>query len=292
MYHVAVFDRTDKIRILILTGFLLFAVIIWWPQGKNNSTSKNLIVRFLDVGQGDSVHIITPDGYELLIDGGPTNSVLRELSKGRSFFDKKIDMVVATHPDTDHVSGLTDVFRRFTVNYVFETNVESDTPASLSYRELARQEGAQIIRAEAGQIIQLGASTTVYIFSPHSDTRGWETNNASIVAQVVYGETTFMLTGDAPSSIEEYLVGRYGASLHSNVLKLGHHGSNTSSSEKFLDAVMPQYAVVSAAADNRYGHPHREVTERVTERGIEMVSTIEKGTIEFISDGTKVWLIE
>lgn len=284
-------DSVARFRIIILGILLILSILVWWPQNVIRANQEEqLKVRFLDVGQGDAIHIVTPDGYEMLIDGGPTNSVLQALSENRSFFDKEIDVVVATHPDTDHVAGLVDVFKRFKVDYILETNAKSDAPAAVAYCDNARAEGARIITAEAGQTLQLGASTTIYIFSPHGDTSEWETNTASIVVQVVYGDTSFMLTGDAPSSIEEYLVDQYGTALESDVLKLGHHGSKTSSSEEFLKVVNPEYAVVSAEANSRYGHPHQEVVDRVLENNIEILNTAKEGTIEFLSDGNRVWL--
>ena len=143
--------------------------------------------------------------------------------------------------------------------------------------------------AQAGQSFQLGASTTVRVLSPYGNTVDWKSNSASVIVQVVYGDIEFMLTGDAPSGIEEYIVGQYGELLESEVLKLGHHGSKTSSSGEFLDAVQPDYAVVSASSDNRYGHPHKEVIDRVSERGAEVVSTADSGTVMFVSDGVEVW---
>jgi competence protein ComEC len=276
---------------------------VWWPAvahpfdevigstlGVSGHASSYLTVRFLDVGQGDAIQVITPDGYEMLIDGGPSASVLRELASGRSFFDRSIDVVIATHPDTDHVAGLVDVLKRYDVGMIIETAVHHDAPAAVAFLDTSGSEAARRISAQAGQTIMLGASTTVRILSPQGDTTDWETNTASVVVQVVYGDIEFMLTGDAPSSIEEYLTGAVGANLKSEVLKLGHHGSDTSSSEVFLEAVGPQYAVVSAGKDNRYGHPHAEVLRRVSEAGSRIVSTAEQGTITFNSDGRRVWI--
>ncbi len=266
---------------------------VWQPPiSASGDPEGYLTVRFLDVGQGDSVHIVTPDGYELLIDGGPSASVLRELSKGRLFFDKKIDVVIATHPDTDHVGGLVDVLKRFDVDWLLETESKSDSSAAVAYSDVVSIENARKILAQSGQVLQLGASTTVQILSPYGDTTQWKSNSASIVVRVVYGETEFMLTGDAPSEIEDYLVGLYGSSLQSDVLKLGHHGSKTSTSELFLDNVQPLFAVVSAGANNRYRHPNVDVIKKVMDREIQVVSTIESGTITFKSDGVNVWVSE
>ena len=144
--------------------------------------------------------------------------------------------------------------------------------------------------ARAGQVYQLGASTTLTILAPKNDPVMLESNTASIVAKLSYGEIDFILTGDAPSSIEEYIVSIYGDALRSEVLKLGHHGSKTSSSEIFLDKVVPKFAVVSAGKDNSYGHPHKKVIDAVSARGIEIISTADSGSVTFITDGVDLWL--
>lgn len=283
-------------RLLILrmgTLLLLFgvALVVWFPTVALPQAAPDfLTVRFLDVGQGDAIHIATPDGYELLIDGGPTAAVLRELAHGRSFFDRHIDVVIATHPDTDHVGGLVDVLERYQVALLVESGAEADSPAAMAYENAAGGETARRVTAQAGQVIQLGASTTVQILSPQGDASNWRSNAASVIVQVQYGDIAFMLTGDAPSNVEDYLAGAYGAGLESEVLKLGHHGSDTSTSDTFLAVVQPQYAVVSASRDNRYGHPHEEVLKRASQAGAHIVSTAEAGTLTFETDGSAVWL--
>ena len=172
---------------------------------------------------------------------------------------------------------------------ILETEVEHNASAARAFARAAATEGAEIISAQAGQEMQLGVSTTVRILSPRGDTTNWESNTSSIVLQIIYGDIEFMLTGDAPSNIEDYLVSTYGPSLESEVLKLGHHGSKTSSSELFLNTVKPEYAIVSAGRDNRYGHPTEEVLSRATKIGAEIISTAETGTITFKSDGIRVW---
>jgi len=284
-------SKASYLKIALLSILAVFVLLAWLPT-LNTSTGQNnlLTVRFLDVGQGDAIHIVTPDGYELLIDGGPSATVLRELAKGRSPFDRTIDVVLATHPDTDHVGGLVDVLGRFQVGMIIESVVDHNALAAKAFDQAAAAEGAQIIAAQAGQKLQLGASTTIRILSPSGDTTNWQSNNASVIVQLIYGDIKFMLTGDAPSSIEDFLVTKYGESLESDVLKLGHHGSKTSSSELFLEYVQPKYAVVSAGIDNRYGHPNPAVLERVTNVESTIVSTAEQGTIVFISDGKAVWI--
>lgn len=284
MTNMIIAFRAGTLLCLLAFGIWLSNTVVSF------SGSEYLTVRFLDVGQGDSIQVITPDGYEMLIDGGATSLVLRELANGRDFFDKDIDVVIATHPDTDHIGGLVDVLDRYQVGMILESQVEHDASAAQAFELIAKEEGSEIISAQAGQVIQLGASTTVRILSPNGDTTNWESNTASIIVQVIYGDMEFLLTGDAPSSIEDYLVGVYGADLESEVLKLGHHGSKTATSEYFLEAVNPDFAVVSAGMDNRYGHPHQDVVSRVLEKGIEIVSTAESGTIVFKTDGREVWM--
>lgn len=250
---------------------------------------KCLEVSFLDVGQGDAILIETPDGFEALVDGGRDSSVLRELGNERGFFDREIDLVAATHPDLDHIAGLVDVLKRYKVETILMTTNEGDSGAAASFADAAPEEGAEVILADAGQVLQLGANTTIQVFAPTGDESKLESNTASIVLRVVYGETSFMLTGDAPLEIENYLVQTYGAQLDSDVLKLGHHGSKTSTSDAWLDTVTPEYAVVSAGIDNRYGHPHQDVMQRVFKRNIQTSHTGTDGTVTFQSDGKTVW---
>lgn len=288
MYHVVIMTVFWS-RVVFLGAVCAVGVLAVFQTATINPSAEYLSVRFLDVGQGDAIHIQTPDGYELLIDGGPTASVLRALAEGRSFFDTQLDVVLATHPDADHIGGLVDVLQRYQVATIVQTSNINDTPASSAYNYAVKQEQAQIVQAQAGQIIQLGASTTVRILAPSGDPTQWRSNAASIVVQVSYGAIDFLLSGDAPLETEEYLVALYGDSLRSEVLKLGHHGSKTSSSAIFLDTVQPDYAVVSAELNGRYGHPHAQVIERVQERDIQIASTAQAGTIEFLTDGRQVW---
>lgn len=279
-----------RIRIGVFLVLGIGVVLVWLPVlGVQSARSSYLQVRFLDVGQGDAIHIVTPDGYEALIDGGLTTQVLRELASGQSLLDRSIDVVIATHPDADHIGGLVDVLERYQVDWIIQTDNQHETPVTAAFANQLKTEGAQVVTAQAGQVLQLGASTTLRFFSPTGDSTNWPSNAASIIMQISYGDIDFLLTGDAPSSIEDYIVGAYGAALQSEVLKLGHHGSKTSTSELFLNTVQPDFAVVSAGKDNRYGHPHQEVVERVSDKGVEIVSTAEVGTVIFMTNGDKIW---
>lgn len=279
----------ETARFIVLSLFAVIAGVLWWlPYTNTNSGCDCLVVSFLDVGQGDAIYIRTPDNFEVLVDGGRDATVLRELAKHQSFFDRQINLVVATHPDADHVGGLIDVLRRYEIDTILLTEAQNDTPVAEAFEKAVTAENAKLILADAGQRFALGASTTLTIFSPRGDESDWETNNSSVVMKITYGETDVLLTGDAYIGIENYLVGAYGADLKSEILKLGHHGSRTSTSELFLDTVNPTYAIVSAGLDNRYNHPHQEVIERVFERDITTFHTGADGTLTFISDGKNI----
>lgn len=289
-------QRRFLIRLGTIGGLFLLSVILWSAQFSNpfavfgSGQSKFLSVTFLDIGQGDSILIQTPDGVQMLVDGGPDGTVLRRLSKEMPWFDRTIDVVLGTHPDKDHIGGLVDVLKNYHVANIITSENRSGTGVDNAFADgFKHEENANIIMARAGQVFMLGASTTVTIFSPDHDPTGQETNASSIVAKISYGNVDFMLTGDAPIGIEEYLAKTYKEALSSEVLKLGHHGSRTSSSYDFLNMVHPTYAVVSAGKNNTYGHPHKEVIESVRAKNINLVSTIDKGDIQFTTDGQNIW---
>lgn len=251
-----------------------------------------LRLSFLDVGQGDAIFIETPGGRQILIDAGKNRSVVRQLSKHMPWYDRSIDIVIATHPDADHIGGLPDVLARYRVGLVIESSVKDETGAdAIAYEKAASNEaaeGAERLVAERGQIINLGDGARIEILFPDRSVPLIETNTGSIIARVIYGETSFLLTGDAPKAIEEYLVLLDGKGLLSDVLKAGHHGSRTSSSLSFVGFVSPEYAIYSRGCHNTYGHPHDEVKETFAKLEIPTLDTCENGTITFVSNGKTV----
>lgn len=252
--------------------------------------TPNLKVSFLDVGQGDAILVEGPTGIEMLIDGGKDRSVLRELPRVMGPLDRSIDVVVATHPDADHIGGLSGVLSRYSVRRFFEPGKEGESSV---YESLVvavdKEQGIEEGVLRNGMRIHLGGGAYADVLHPEENVAQLrETNDASIMMRVVYGESEFMLTGDAPSWAEDRVVQRYGSTLKSDILKAGHHGSKTSTSPLFLTAVNPGIVVVSAGKDNSYGHPHQDVVARVLESGATLVSTINEGTVTFVSNGTEV----
>ena len=271
--------------VFVLLALLVGVTFFVWSLVYASSPRGVLTVAFLDVGQGDAVFIETPSGNQVLVDGGKGRSVLRGLGSHMSSGDRNINTVIATHPDLDHIGGLPEVFERYDVSMFLEPGVNDDGADNVALQEAVLREGLHPIYVRAGTRLMLDEDVSLTFLFPENDVREFDANTASIVARLVYGETSFLLTGDSPISIERYLVGRYGADLASNVLKLGHHGSDTSTSPEFLGVVSPEYGVVSAGCDNPYGHPHQSVTERLAQFDVTVFMTCDTGDIVFESDG-------
>lgn len=280
-------------RVLGVTIFVLLLVTICiWTAVAQASTGGKLTVTFLNIGQGDAIFIESPSGAQMLIDGGKNRAVIRELSRVSPLFDRSIDVVLGTHPDADHIGGLPDVLKRYRASLVVQSSVLDPEGADSAAFDaaIAREvtDGAQVLTAERGQVIDLGGGVTFEILFPDRDVPGLETNTGSIVGRLVYGDTSFMLTGDSPKAIEEYLVQLDGEALRSTVLKAGHHGSRTSSSLQFVGFVSPEYAVFSRGCDNSYGHPHEEPIAIFARLGVETFDTCLDGAVTFVSDGKTV----
>ena len=283
----------------ILAALLLFAALMYLPEERGAllgqigavepfCESGLLCVAYLDVGQGDSSFIESPTGVQVLIDGGPGSSVLRELGEVMGSFDRTIDIVIATHPDADHIGGLVDVLERYEVATIIMTENRSDSAVAERFLERVIEEGAHVVYARRGQVYTLGDGAQIEILFPETDPSEMESNASSIVFRLIYGDTSALFTGDAPKRIEEYLVLAEGEHLKSDVLKVGHHGSRTSTSEMFLAEVSPAYAVISAGEDSRYGHPHVEVTDLLFNYGVITKNTAEDGNIVLVLDGSNI----
>lgn len=277
----------ERPRTLLLLALTLAIFAVAWAY--HERTRGVLTVAFLDVGQGDAVFVEAPNGNQLLYDAGPpSGAVLRGLADVMPFWDRSIDVAVLSHPDMDHIGGFPEVFRRYEVALVMESGATSDNGAYDAAKDALVREGSAHFLARKGMTIQLGGGVFADILYPDRDMTTMEANAASVVLRVRYGETAFLLSGDLPENIEEYEVAVYGDGLHAEILKLGHHGSRTSSSEAWLRAVSPQVAVISAGRENRYGHPHNEILMRLNRLRVPYVITAKEGTIVFTSDGKSV----
>jgi competence protein ComEC len=241
----------------------------------------------LDVGQGDAFFIESPGGTQVLIDGGRGTAVLRELSKVMPFWDRTLDVVVATHPDADHIGGLVHVFERFEVAHLLHTSVKNDTPVFRAYKKVVEKESLRIIPASRGTKITLDDSVVLTILS-REVVAASDTNDASIILRLDYGDTSFLFTGDASKETERELL-QFHSMLDVDVLKVGHHGSDTSTSTEFISATSPEFALISVGKENSYGHPDDDVLLRLEVAGVKILRSDERGTARLISDGEKVF---
>lgn len=284
-------SRQSSIRFVAIVLLWTIALLSCAPEFfAYGDEPEVLTVAFLNVGQGDAIYIESPTGVQLLIDTGPDQSVLRELGSLMDFSDRTLDAVLLTHEDRDHVGGLPDIFARYSVATFIRTENQGDSAEARAVDVLPKD--LDVIYARRGMTFDLGGGAMLDILFPAGDPRELESNTSSIVARLVYGETEFLFTGDSPASIESYLIGADASVLQSDVLKAGHHGSRTSTSPEFVAAVLPEYAVISAGRDNRYGHPHEEVVATLEEAGVKILNTAEKDAIIFKTDGRVLDYIE
>jgi len=278
-----------KKSVFIILGTLFGFNILAWV-GVFQLNQSYLEVTFFDVGQGDAIFIETPEGHQILIDGGQDEIVLERLGDEMPFWDRTIDLVILTHPEHDHYGGLIEVLKRYDVENILWTGVLRNTAEYKEWRKLIQEECANIYIAKAGQRIY-GSPTSVrrsdfrilYPFESIENKEVSSVNNTSIIAKLSYGETSFLFTGDAFKKVERELVKR-GTDIDSDVLKIGHHGSKTSSAEEFIELVSPGTAVISVGKDNKYGHPHQETLKSLNK--IRILRTDLDGNIKIISDGT------
>ncbi|OGD68654.1 hypothetical protein A2996_00080 [Candidatus Campbellbacteria bacterium RIFCSPLOWO2_01_FULL_34_15] len=273
----------ENFKLYVLSVLLILNLFIW--SAVFDEQDNTLKVAFFDVGQGDAIFIKSPNGKQVLIDGGSNRAVMRNLGRVMPFYDRSIDIVIMTHPDADHLGGLLPVLKDYDVDLVMESGVETDSEIYLEYKRIVEEKGIKSILARQGQTINLGNDAYLSVLFPVSDTSDFETNTASVILKLVYGESSFLFTGDSPQVIEKYLAGVFGNELDIDVLKLGHHGSKTSNSELFLGITSPEYVVASVGKDNRYGHPHKEVLDLLEKLNLDLLRTDESGMIVFESDG-------
>src|SRR3989344_1068478 len=272
------------VMILIIANIFIFYADFY-------RSSAGLVVAFLDIGQGDAIYIKSPTGTELLVDGGPDGKVLSRLSEIMPFYDREIDLVMASHPDKDHIGGIPLVMERYEVGRYLESEVESEKNAvDDEIEKVVINRKIKKVNMRRGMKIDLGGGVVLHILFPDRDSAGLDTNDASIVAKLVYGTTSFLFTGDSPEKIEDYLLYLDGTILDSDVLKVGHHGSNTSTDNDFVEMVTPTYAVISAGKDNSYGHPHKEVLDTLEKSQSQILTTAELGTIIMKSNSQQITL--
>lgn len=284
--------RTKNFSFFIL-GVLFSLNILAWIAVYGLSKPQLLAVNFFDVGQGDAIFIKSPQGHQILIDGGPGPAILEKLAAEMPFYDRSLDLIILTHPERDHISGLIEVLKRYEVENILWTGVVRNTSEYEEWIKLIKEEKAKIFIAKFGQkIICQGNHPEekggyMEILHPLENLEGREfennSNDTSIVIKLVFNKETFLFTGDISSKIEEDLK-LANLPLKADILKVAHHGSRYSSSDYFLESVLPEIAVIQVG-ENSYGHPAEESLKRLEKFGIKILRTNLDGDIKIVSDG-------
>ena len=298
-------DRKWKYSFALL---LLVAVVVWFAVLTDQDKDKLHLIA-CDVGQGDAILAIQGE-YQVLIDGGPGSGVTACLDNNLPFYDRTIEMVVLTHPQSDHYRGLIDVFERYSVEYLLATGLDSDSQGYKELKDAVRINGTETVSPDSGKLIRVGemllevvhpssaflaSESTDHVLSVVSEnhvlgsfTSSRNPNDFSVVVNLSYGEFDALLTGDiGPEVIDQVLLTGYVTDVE--YLKVPHHGSKNGLTQELLDTSTPEIAVISVGK-NQWGHPHEEVLEMLEEFGIDTLRTDMNGEVEVVSDGIRWWV--
>ena len=278
--------KVSKKYILPILFLSLFVLDVFLFTVDWQNAHRGFVFAMLDVGQGDGLFIQSPSGTHILVDGGPPKKILGPLSRVMPFFDKKIDAIMITNPDADHIGGFLDVLENYKVGMLFESGTISSSKTYQNLKNEIQNKKIPDILERRGMVLDLGGGVKLQILFPDRDVSTWATNDGSMMARLAYGRTSIMLTGDAPIKTENIILAENPpAQLKSEILKVGHHGSRTSTSLEFAQAVSPKYALISDGKNNTYGHPHPETLNTLNQISAQIFRTDQLGTIVLKSDG-------
>lgn len=279
------------VSVFLLTGcgaeeFILSAVGSTQKKVENTQEASNeMTVTFLDVGQGDCT-IVQAAGHNMVIDAGDNGEGSTVVSYLEENHIDSLDYLILTHPDADHIGGADDVMEAVKVKQVLMPDVSNDTKTYEDVINDIRSIDIDVVHPEVGANYELG-DASFEILSPQ-EVRENDLNASSVGIKLMHGKKSFVMCGDAEIKSEDAVVETFGSGLECDVLKCGHHGSNTATSQEFLDAADPVWAVISCGEGNRYGHPHAEVVSRLEDADVQVYRTDERGTITAVSDGEQI----
>ncbi len=280
------------LTILVLGNVVIIFFIFVTFLPRSTLSSGRLNVSVLNIGQGDSILLQGPTGLTLLVDAGPDRSVLAGIAAELGPLNRHIDMIAETHPDADHIGGFIYVLENYYVSQFMTPGIPDGTAVFIKIENtVAARPHIKRLVARRGMRILLGGGAYVDILHPDRDmSKEGVTNDGSTTMHVVYGSTSFMLTGDLPTSVENWLatIDSTDGELKTDVLKVGHHGSKYSSGDTWLAALNPSIDAISVGKNNRYGHPASEALARMKNQGAKVYETENEGTIDFVSDGKTI----
>ncbi len=277
-------ERHKYLKWYLLFGLIILSFVLWYIVLREDREGIMTFV-VLDVGQGDALYIESPTGKQVIVDGGPNKTLMREISKVVPWYDRHLDMIVVTNPDRDHYEGFIPLLEKYKIDTVLEAGTTNPNPAYAIFQKVVLEKNIKKVIAIRGQNIDLGGGAFLQVLFPDRDISGLSPNDGSIVMKLIYGDTSVMLQGDSTSRIEEYLLSLSTTTLQSTILKAGHHGSKTSSLEKYIQVVYPKWTVISSGLNNSYGHPHKETLETMKKFNIPTLDTCNNGSLIFRSDG-------
>ena len=282
-------NKRQLYNIVLLVILILFVIIFLYfandyagkVKGASEQRENTAEIIFLDVGQGDAI-LIQEGWTQILIDGGNGQEIMNRLGEFMPMGDRKIELMVATHPDEDHMGGLIKVLSFYEVGEILESGIACDKDLCKKWEELIAADNISVVDVELGREIKLGDDvdiTVLYPFEEITDEEYKNTNDASLVLKAVVEDRKYLLTGDTEGKVEQELVAS-NLDLSADVLKVSHHGSKNATSAEFLLAVSPKQAVISVG-ENSYGHPTEEVLNRLSNMNIEIFRTDEDGSVRF-----------
>lgn len=255
-------------------------------QSSKVPNGEKLMISYMDVGQGDAAYI-NVNGNDILIDAGPRSNSKELLEQLKTKNIDDFELVIATHPHEDHIGGMVDVFREYEVKNFYSPKITHTTKTYENLIKAVKDEGLKTKELKSGMVIDLGEGAKFEVFTPQKSEYE-ELNDYSPIMKLSFGDTSYLFTGDAEKLAEEEALAKYKNSLDSDVIKFGHHGSSSSSSNAFIEAVSPKYGIISCAKDNKYGHPHRETLDIIKKYNIKTFRTDKDGEIILTSDGKSI----
>lgn len=277
---------------VILLALLSLIILVWGEIAKRNLPGRaDFSLYMFDVGQGDSI-LLQKENQQILIDGGPDNSILEGLRKTMPVYDQTIELLILTHPDFDHLRGFLEVLRYYKIKEIWSNGVDSDSLTYRDWQNLINEKQIRIKVVKQGNYYGCDQSISICLKvlwpDDHYQDQSVELNDTSLVLKLEYGEFSALLTGDAENKALNGIL-ENGDLVKAKVLKLSHHGATNGSPKIFLEAVKPELALISVGANNKYGHPHQVVIDRLKELEIKNYRTDQSGMITIFSDGTQYW---